>query len=234
MVKGRAGRLSVLSPRSLALSPKTIEWIELNIIQPLSFDGFERLPDSHEASEDVLARQASVVKRGYLEQLQTWWGSNVAVIIPQNADIRDYLGSIPSIFLPFDSSSPLYINIPSAATPADNSTSTKIALERTYLSHLRTGLALAMASVLVSQYYTLSFNSIWPGTLGAQNIGIPLGCALLVWAMLVNIIGAIRFMRIQTLMLNGKAIAGGWDMWLEAFGTAVVIVVMTVITLLET
>ena len=93
MGKPPSGRLSALSPRSLALSPKTIEWIELNIIHPLSFEhAFERLPESHEVSEDIISQQSTVVKCGYAEQLQIWWGANIAVIIPQNADIRDYLG----------------------------------------------------------------------------------------------------------------------------------------------
>ena len=125
-------------------------------------------------------------------------------------DLISFTASSLNIYHPFPSI--VQLTIPALAT----------ALERTYLAHLRTGLALAMSSVLISQYYTLSINSITPGTLGAQNIGVPLGCAFLIWGMVINIIGAVRFLRMQNSMLRDKAIIGGWDLLLEGLGVGVV------------
>ena len=86
-------------------------------------------------------------------------------------------------------------------------------------------MALIEVSVYISQWYTLSSYSTpdTPNTLGLQNIGKLLSCALISWAMVVNIIGAVRFFRIQDCMLKKTKIkTGEWDLKLEGLGILVV------------
>ena len=99
------------------------------------------------------------------------------------------------------------------------------ALERTYLAHFHTSIALIEVSIYISQWYTLSGASgfgIAPDT-GLQYIGRLLSSTLIVWATVVIAIGAYRFFKMQECMLKGARIkAGGWELCLEGFGIAVV------------
>ena len=100
------------------------------------------------------------------------------------------------------------------------------ALERTFLGHLRTSLALASCSVLISQFFTLSLGAT--DTMAAdevrfRQIGKPLSCALLIWAMVTAVLGAIRFMRMQDALVNEEpVIEGGWELHIEGIGFFVV------------
>ena len=88
-------------------------------------------------------------------------------------------------------------------------------------------MALIEVSVYISQWYTLSSISTpdTPNTLGLQSIGKLLSCTLIGWAMVVNIIGAVRFFRMQDCMLKrAKIRAGEWDLKLEGLGILVVCV----------
>lgn len=103
-----------------------------------------------------------------------------------------------------------------------------IALERTFLSHLKTGIALATTSVVVSQSYILSHSTAtretdFQITSGPRQIGKALSILLLFWAMVTTLIGAVRFLRMQDTLVKGDMkIAGGWEVHIEGVGVLVV------------
>lgn len=96
------------------------------------------------------------------------------------------------------------------------------ALERTFLGHIRTSLALAFVSVIISQSYTLSPTLPTPDKFGILRAGKSLSSLFIMWAMVVALVGAVRTFRIQSLLLQGRTVAGGWDLVVEGAGIAVV------------
>jgi len=109
------------------------------------------------------------------------------------------------------------------------------ALERTFLGHLRTSLALASCSVIISQCFTLSLGAddpMAPDEVRFRQIGKPLSCALLLWAMITAILGAIRFMRMQDALIHEEAvIEGGWELHAEGIGIFLILCFMMIATL---
>lgn len=101
-----------------------------------------------------------------------------------------------------------------------------IALERTFLGHLRTSLALASCSVVISQCFSLSLgasDTMAVDEVRFRRIGKPLSCALLLWAMITAILGAIRFLRMQDALVREEAVIdGGWELHAEGIGLFVV------------
>ena len=101
-----------------------------------------------------------------------------------------------------------------------------IALERTFLGHLRTSVALATLSILISQLYTLSLGAEdrnAPDQVALRKIGKPLSCLIMVWAIITTIAGAYRFMRMQDALVKEVAvIEGGWELHVEGVGVSVV------------
>ena len=94
-------------------------------------------------------------------------------------------------------------------------------MERTYLAQYHISLALLEVSVYISQFYTLASFSV--GDVHYEGIGKPFSCALIVWAAICNVIGAVRFFRMQDRLLNGKKVrVGGWDLMAEGIGVFVV------------
>jgi hypothetical protein len=58
-----------------------------------------------------------------------------------------------------------------------------------------------------------------PDEVRFRQIGKPLSCALLLWAMITAILGAIRFMRMQDALIHEEAvIEGGWELHAEGIG----------------
>ena len=56
-----------------------------------------------------------------------------------------------------------------------------------------------------------------------RRIGRPLSCALLLWAMVTAVLGALRFMRMQDALVREEAtIEGGWELHAEGIGLFVV------------
>ena len=94
-------------------------------------------------------------------------------------------------------------------------------MERTYLAQYHLSLALLEVSVYISQFYTLASFGI--GDVHFEGIGKPFSCALIIWAAVCNITGAVRFFRMQDRVLNGKKVrSGGWDLLAEGIGVFVV------------
>jgi uncharacterized membrane protein YidH (DUF202 family) len=89
-----------------------------------------------------------------------------------------------------------------------------LANERTFLSWLRTSLALSMMGVFTTQLFILQSPRLPHMNLSFFVLGVPLG-SLCQAAALVNIItGAYRFWRHQSAMIKGEACAGGWEILL--------------------
>ena len=75
---------------------------------------------------------------------------------------------------------------------------------------------------MISQSYTLSPIPPAPNKLSSLRPGELLSGLFIIWAMVVVLIGAFRFLRGQSLLLKGKTVAGGWDVATEGAGIAVV------------
>ena len=194
--------------------------IELHVIRLPATQWIE-LPDSASGSTTITgsSNRASSETIRSPSLLKSWWNTRVSPIIAQDADVRDHYGK--GIFPAFS----LSCNPPGAIFGDIPSPDSFIALERTFLAHFHTSVALVEVSVYISQWYTLSPISepdspVQPGLIA---IGKPLSCALVIWAIAVMVIGATRFFRMQDCMLKGSKIsAGGWDLKLEGLGILVV------------
>ncbi|MCJ1478892.1 hypothetical protein MMC13_007576 [Lambiella insularis] len=100
------------------------------------------------------------------------------------------------------------------------------ALERTFLGHLRTSLALAECSVIISQFFVLSTGAedpMVPEEVRFRKIGRLLSCALLLWAIVICAIGAFRFLRLQDALVREEAVIdSGWELHIEGIGVFIV------------
>ncbi|KAF1992610.1 hypothetical protein K402DRAFT_449921 [Aulographum hederae CBS 113979] len=86
-----------------------------------------------------------------------------------------------------------------------------LALERTFLGYLRTSLALSMTGVLIAQMFRLQ-RSVSPDMeLGYFVLGVPMATVFIAAAMVVALVGALRFWRQQNAMVRGRVWAGGWE-----------------------
>ncbi|KAF2847920.1 hypothetical protein T440DRAFT_402658 [Plenodomus tracheiphilus IPT5] len=86
-----------------------------------------------------------------------------------------------------------------------------LALERTFLGYLRTSLILVMTGVLTSQLFHLQRSPTPNPNYGFYVIGRPLSAVFISMAIVVLLIGAVRFWRIQRQLLRGKTLVGGWE-----------------------
>lgn len=88
------------------------------------------------------------------------------------------------------------------------------ALERTFLGYLRTSLLLVMTGVLIAQLFRLQRTANPNPTLGFYVIGLPLSMTFIGMAILVLLVGAFRFWKLQNGLVRGKAYTGGWEVLL--------------------
>ncbi|KAK0495909.1 hypothetical protein EDD18DRAFT_1254026, partial [Armillaria luteobubalina] len=73
-----------------------------------------------------------------------------------------------------------------------------LASERTFLTYVRTSLALASAGVALVQFFSITSN---PGRI--QIYARPIGAATIVLAILLLVIAVIRFFSVQTYLTRG-------------------------------
>ncbi|CAG8889752.1 unnamed protein product [Penicillium egyptiacum] len=108
------------------------------------------------------------------------------------------------------------------------------ALERTFLAYIRTSTVIAMQGVLVAQLFRLQRPSgkVTRHRLSFYEVGIPLSIACHVVAVIVALIGAVRFFRQQNAIVRGKVHAGGWELNSVGFLLFIVIVVTLVLTVI--
>jgi uncharacterized membrane protein YidH (DUF202 family) len=89
-----------------------------------------------------------------------------------------------------------------------------IALERTFLAYLRTSLILVMTGVTIAQLFRIQHAPDTNPTFGFYVIGRPLSAMFISMAILVMVVGAFRFWKLQGGLVRGKAYAGGWEVLL--------------------
>ena len=83
--------------------------------------------------------------------------------------------------------------------------------ERTFLGYLRTGQAFSMTGIFIAQLMRLQ-NSPTPSRgVSSFDVGIPLSSICQLMAIIITLVGAIRFLKLQKRMALGWAISGGWE-----------------------
>jgi len=106
------------------------------------------------------------------------------------------------------------------------------ALERTFLGYLRTSLILVMTGVLIAQLFRLQRSAHPDPTFGFYVIGKPLSVMFIGMAIVVVLVGAVRFWRLQRGLLRGKAlVGGGWEVLL-VMGSCACLLVGTFVVVL--
>jgi len=86
-----------------------------------------------------------------------------------------------------------------------------LALERTYMGYMRTSVALSTTGIVVAQLFRLQHSYNPNLEFGFFVTGIPLAACFIFLAIIVQVIGFIRFWRQQKAMIRGKVLAGGWE-----------------------
>ncbi|KAJ5365139.1 hypothetical protein N7517_008025 [Penicillium concentricum] len=110
------------------------------------------------------------------------------------------------------------------------------ALERTFLAYIRTSTVIAMQGVLVAQLFRLQRPLEKVDRLSFHEVGIPLSVACHGVAVIVALVGAIRFWRQQNAIARGKVYAGGWELnsvGILIFAVIMATLVLTVIILIQ-
>lgn len=87
-----------------------------------------------------------------------------------------------------------------------------LAVERTFLSYLRTSLAFSMIGISIAQLFRLQVSPNPSPTFGFYVLGKPLACIMQACAILILLAGAFRTWRSQNAIVRGKAISGGFEM----------------------
>jgi len=68
-----------------------------------------------------------------------------------------------------------------------------------------------MTGVLIAQLYHIQHAANPNPNLGFYVIGIPLSAVFITMGIIVLLVGAYRFWRLQNALVRGKALAGGWE-----------------------
>ena len=93
--------------------------------------------------------------------------------------------------------------------PADIFSYLTVALERTFLSYLRTSSILALTGVMIAQLHMLQQSD---KTLERYEPGMVLAMACYASATWILLCGACRFMRFQQALVRGKSLVGGLEL----------------------
>ncbi|KAH7408339.1 hypothetical protein DE146DRAFT_371341 [Phaeosphaeria sp. MPI-PUGE-AT-0046c] len=89
-----------------------------------------------------------------------------------------------------------------------------LALERTFLGYLRTSLIFVMTGVLTAQLFRLQHVANPNAHFGFYVVGRPLSIMFIGMAIVVVLVGAYRFWKLQNALNRGKAHTGGWEVLL--------------------
>jgi len=98
-----------------------------------------------------------------------------------------------------------------------------LALERTFLSYLRTSLAFSSLGVVVAQLFRLQHSPTPNYAFGFFVLGKPLACICQGAAILTLCIGAFRSWRLQNAIIRKKAITGGFEIILLGLGALILL-----------
>lgn len=70
-----------------------------------------------------------------------------------------------------------------------------------------------MTGVIIAQLFRVQHAANPNPEIGFYVIGEPLSAAFISMAIFVLLVGAIRFWRLQDALVRGKALAGGWEVF---------------------
>ncbi|KAH8151390.1 uncharacterized protein LAJ45_04592 [Morchella importuna] len=87
-----------------------------------------------------------------------------------------------------------------------------LALERTYLSYHRTAMVFGMLSVVTAQLTIINHAPNPSPTFGFRTVGKPLSVVLACCALIISIVGVLRWWRLQNGLLRGVSISGGREL----------------------
>jgi uncharacterized membrane protein YidH (DUF202 family) len=161
--------------------------------------------------EKIPPENIPLPKETFSEWLWGFWRRNVVMIIPGSC-ARDHLGEY---YLTNETSVPL--------VPASQLTQTA-ASERTFLAYYRTSVILSLASVVIAQLQILQHSPHPSPTFGFYILGKPLAATFVISAIVVSLLGGVRWWRWQQSLIRGKAMTGGWE--LMAVGALVLTLVI--------
>lgn len=85
-----------------------------------------------------------------------------------------------------------------------------LANERVFLAYIRTSSTLASFAVVILQLYRLKHQDPPPGILSDYDLGVPLAVVILVMAIVVACVGAVRFLVCQRDMAVNRILTSGW------------------------
>ncbi|RPB14248.1 hypothetical protein P167DRAFT_543800 [Morchella conica CCBAS932] len=85
-------------------------------------------------------------------------------------------------------------------------------LERTYLSYHRTAMVFGMLSVVTAQLTVINHAPNPSPTFGFRTVGKPLSVVLACCALIISIVGVLRWWRLQNGLLRGVSISGGREL----------------------
>jgi uncharacterized membrane protein YidH (DUF202 family) len=156
----------------------------------------DTVPDAHDSEGAARSTRSSIHVPHWYDPITKFWRSHVSITIDDGAH-RDHLGANTAIYSQ-DSTDLIAI----------------IALERTFLGYLRTSLILVMTGVLTAQLFRLQHAANPNAHLGFYVIGRPLSIMFIGMGILVVVIGAMRFWKLQRGLVRGKAHTGGWEILL--------------------
>jgi uncharacterized membrane protein YidH (DUF202 family) len=81
-----------------------------------------------------------------------------------------------------------------------------------------------MSGIITAQLFHLQHTSSPNPDFGFYKIGKPLSATFIGMAILVMLVGAVRFWRLQQALVRGKALAGGWEVLLVMGGCGLLLV----------
>ena len=152
-------------------------------------------------------------KRQWYDGIVNFWTTQISLTIDEGAH-RDHLGMSCLLACPCPP-----FRGPCHGTACCCMLTTRFspfpsALERTFLGYLRTSLLLVMTGVTIAQLFHLQHTPTPNARFGFHKVGKPLAATFICMAIVVVFIGAARFWRLQSKLTQGKALAGGAEVFL--------------------
>ena len=174
---------------------QTHEDDELDYSTASASSGEERRVSTSRVMSRADSQRRLEARKGLWGKICRFWVRNVIITVPQKSN-RDHFGALYS------------------GHAIKNLIDTITALERTFLAYIRTSTVIAMQGVLVAQLFRLQRPPERANShhLSFYEVGIPLSVACHIVAIIVALVGAVRFFRQQNAVVRGKVHAGGWEL----------------------
>ncbi|KAI4248079.1 MAG: hypothetical protein L6R40_001168 [Gallowayella cf. fulva] len=153
---------------------------------------------NHEGSQRLVGVETASSSRTYPQRLRTWWSNNIC----------------PTVIHSWDEDSAQSHN------PRDY-----LALERTYLAHIRTANALILFGVALVQLFRLRQVD--------SKAGLALGAVCAAGGMIIVFAAGRRYFLQQKKLTRRKAVAGGLEAWIGGLVILGIVAAVFVLVLAE-